>query len=179
MNDLMTINDNLFFDEGLKQGEISMKDDVVRENLIELLKMGSAHVTLTKALSGIKPENRNIIAHQSCHTIWEELEHMRLAQEDILRYTLDPEWISPQWPKGYWPEKVDTLSDEQWNNTVLNFNFDMEKLLELVKNSNIDLTTQIPHSKGHTYLREVLLVADHNAYHIGIIVQVRKMLKNW
>jgi hypothetical protein len=156
-----------------------MTDAIIRDNLIELLKMGSAHVTLTQALSGLKQENRNIIAHQSCHTIWEELEHMRLAQEDILHYTLDPEWISPKWPKGYWPEKVDTLTDEQWSNTVNNFNSDMTKLIELVENSTIDLTTYIPHGKGHTYLRELMLVADHNAYHIGKIVQVRKFLKNW
>lgn len=156
-----------------------MTDKVLRDNLIELLKMGSAHVTLNQALEGLKSENRNIKAHKSCHTIWEELEHMRIAQEDILGYTLEPDWKSPRWPKEYWPEKMKEVTDEQWNNTLLNFNADMEKVIELIENSSIDLTNPIPHSKDHTYLREILLVADHNAYHIGKIVQNRKLLMDW
>jgi hypothetical protein len=156
-----------------------MSETLLRENLTELLKMGSAHVTLSQALAGLKPENRNLIVHSNCHTIWEELEHIRLAQEDILHYILYPEWKSPPWPEGYWPDKLDFLSDEQWETTVEKFNGDMIRLIELIENLDIDLTAQLPHSKNHTYLREILLVADHNSYHLGKIVQIRKILNNW
>jgi hypothetical protein len=156
-----------------------MSDTVLRENLTELLKMGSAHITISQALEGLKPENRNRIADSNCHTIWEELEHIRLAQEDILNYVLYPEWKSPPWPEGYWPQRLDTFTNEQWETTVKKFNRDMVRLIELVENLVIDLTAQIPHSKKHTYLREILLVADHNAYHLGKIVQIRKIFNNW
>jgi hypothetical protein len=155
-----------------------MSDAFLRQNLIELLKMGSAHVTLSKALDGLNTDNRNKIADANCHTIWEELEHIRLAQEDILQYMLDPQWQSPPWPEGFWPQKSDTLSDEQWETAIRKFNNDMDRLIELVKDSDIDLTASIPHTKNHSYLREILLVADHNAYHLGKIVQIRKMLND-
>ena len=156
-----------------------MSDTLLRQNLIELLKMGSAHVTISQALAGLKPENRNRIVDVNNHTIWEELEHICLAQEDILQYMLNPQWESPPWPGGYWPQRSDTLSNEQWESTIGKFKRDMDRLIELVEDSNIDLKDYIPHTKNHTYLREILLVADHNAYHLGKIVQLRKMLNDW
>ncbi len=104
---------------------------------------------------------------------------MRLAQEDILRYTLDPTWKSPSWPDGYWPSNNDNLTEEIWEQTVSNFFSDLDELIRFIGDSSLDLTTQIPHGEGRTYLREILLVADHNAYHVGQIVQIRKLLDNW
>ena len=113
------------------------------------------------------------------HTVWEELEHIRLAQEDILRYTLDADWRSPDWPAGYWPANVTEVTDEMWENSVQRFSADLEALVALASDESLDLTAEIPHGEGHTYLRELLLAADHNAYHFGQIVQTRKLLGDW
>lgn len=156
-----------------------MSDSVLRYNLVELLQGGQAHVTPKKVLAGLKPELRHVRPADESHSVWEELEHIRLAQEDILRYTLDASWESPPWPAGYWPESTEELTEEKWSATVSGFSADLEEVINLVKDPQIDLTAQIPHDEGRTYLREVLLVADHNAYHFGKIVLVRKLLGNW
>jgi hypothetical protein len=103
---------------------------------------------------------------------------MRIAQEDILRYTLDKNWKSPKWPEEHWPDN-NKFTDGLWNESVNNFFSDMDELLQLTQNSEIDLTAEIPHGEGRTYLRELLLVIDHNAYHCGQIVLVRKLLNDW
>ena len=156
-----------------------MNDAVLREHLAALLEKGEAHVSARKALSGINPESRSVAAAEGVHSIWEELEHMRIAQEDIVRYTLDAGWKSPPWPEGYWPAGDPEVSEEMWTDSVARFFSDLEELIALVHNSNIDLTARIPHAGDHTYLREILLVADHNAYHLGQIVQTRKVLGDW
>jgi hypothetical protein len=104
---------------------------------------------------------------------------MRLAQEDILRYTLDSAWESPPWPDSYWPAGVETVTDEMWQDSVEKFSSDLKEVAALVCDSSIDLTSEIPHGEGRTYLRQVMLVADHNAYHLGQIVQLRKLLGDW
>ena len=97
---------------------------------------------------------------------------MRLAQEDILRYTLDPSWESPEWPDGFWPSDNEEMTEEILKNTISGFFSDLDELIALVQNPEIDLMSQIPHGEeGHTYLREILLVADHNSYHLGKIVR--------
>ena len=156
-----------------------MNDATFRRNLIELLRGGQAHVTAKKVLAGIKPELRHVRPAEGLHSVWEELEHIRIAQEDILRYTLDASWQSPVWPKGYWPEATEGLPEEIWSASVAGFFADLDEVIALIQNSTLDLTAQIPHGEGRTYLREILLVADHNAYHLGQIVQTRKFLGNW
>jgi uncharacterized damage-inducible protein DinB len=113
------------------------------------------------------------------HSVWEELEHMRLAQEDILRYTLDASWTSPDFPEGYWPKETDELTEEKWSASVAAFFADLEETIKMVEDSKLDLTAEVPHGEGRTYLRQVLLIADHNAYHLGQIVQTRKALGDW
>lgn len=156
-----------------------MNDSILRQNLIELLRGGQAHVTAEQALDGLKPALRNVRPPAGEHSVWEELEHMRLTQEDILRYTLDAAWISPPFPAGYWPKTTEPLTDETWSASVSAFCADLEEIIKLAQDSSMDLTVEIPHGAGHTYLREILLVADHNAYHLGQIVQTRKALGNW
>ena len=156
-----------------------MKDDVLRKNLVDLLQGGQAHVTPKNVLSGIRPELRTVRPAAGLHSIWEELEHIRIAQEDILRYTLDPSWQSPPWPDGYWPAPNEDLTEEMWSASVSGFFADLDEVIALVQDANLDLTAQIPHGEWRTYLREVFLVADHNAYHLGQIVQIRKLLGNW
>ena len=153
-----------------------MNDSVLREQLVELLKGGQAHLTMDDALAGLEPKLRN--KHVSgASSVWAELEHLRLAQEDILRYTLDPKWKSPEFPDGFWP--TGELTEQVWRATVEGFNSDLKEVIDLVRDTSVDLTAQIPHGEGRTYLREILLVADHNAYHLGQIVTIRKALGAW
>jgi uncharacterized damage-inducible protein DinB len=156
-----------------------MDDSILRASLVELLRGGNAYVTAEKALAGVQPELRNRRAAEGLHSVWEELEHIRIAQEDILRYTLDAAWKSPKWPDGYWPSPNKKVTDEMWAASVAGFFADLEKVVSLVEDSSVDLTSKIPHGEGRTYLREVLLIADHNAYHLGQIVQTRKALGDW
>ena len=156
-----------------------MNESVLRENLVELLRGGQAHVTAEKALADIKPELRNARPAEGLHSVWEELEHARIAQEDILRYTLDASWKSPEWPSGYWPQKTEVVTDEAWAASVSSFFADLEEVIRLVQNESIDLAARFPHGEGRTYLRQVLLIADHNAYHFGQVVQTRKLLGDW
>jgi uncharacterized damage-inducible protein DinB len=156
-----------------------MNDSTLRQNLVELLRGGQAHVTPEQVLEGINPALRNVRPAGVSHSVWEELEHIRICQEDILRYTLDTSWKSPSFPEGYWPKKTEQLSEEAWKASLDGFFADLEAVIKLTENTNLDLTSQIPHGEGRTYLREILLVADHNTYHLGQIVQTRKALGDW
>ena len=156
-----------------------MEDAVLRETLVKFLRGGQAHVSAEKALADVKPELRNVRPAEGAHSVWEELEHLRLAQEDILRYTLDPSWQSPKFPDGYWPAKTEELTEEMWSASVKGFFADLEELMGLARNTEIDLTAKVPHGEWRTYLRQILLVADHNAYHLGQIMQTRKALGDW
>jgi hypothetical protein len=156
-----------------------MDESQLRKNLIELIEGGHAHATAKQALDGVTPERRNVRPAPGVQSVWEELEHLRIAQEDILRYTLDPKWQSPEWPSGYWPLPGEAVSDEMWAGSVSRFFSDLAELVRLAGDSSRDLTGEIPHGEGRTYLRQILLAADHNAYHIGQIVQARKLLKDW
>jgi uncharacterized damage-inducible protein DinB len=155
-----------------------MDDQVLRLALLQLLTAGHAHVTVEKALAGLPPELRGRRPQAEVHSVWEELEHMRIAQEDILRYTLDPAWTSPEWPKGYWPTRAEP-TEAAWSSSVSRFRADLEELGGLVRDPQRDLTAKIPHGEGRTLLRQVLLVADHNAYHVGQVVQARRLLGAW
>lgn len=156
-----------------------MDESVLRSQLVELLREGQAHVKAESALANVGAQFRNVRPAPEVHSVWEELEHLRIAQEDILRYTIDPLWESPKWPDGYWPKASEKLSDEMWQASVTGFFADLEELVTLIQDTNLDLTARIPHGEGRTYLREILLVADHNAYHLGQIVQTRKLLGDW
>ena len=155
-------------------------DTVFREHLVALLKKGQAHVSLGGAVRDLAPELRGRRpTAPGTHSIWEELEHMRLAQEDILRYTLDPAWRSPLFPDGYWPTAESQPSEAEWDAALAGFRHDLEEVCALARDPERDLTSPIPHGEGRTYLRQILLVADHNAYHLGQIVLTRKLLGAW
>lgn len=157
-----------------------MDEKVLRRTAVNLLKGGQAYVTSQKALENLTEEVINIHPKDGIHSIWQELEHMRISQEDILKYTVDPSWKSPKWPDMYWPPSDEKVTWERWEGSVSKFNLNLNELIDLANNSMIDLTAQIPHADtGHTYLREILLAADHNAYHLGQIVLIRKMLNAW
>ncbi len=156
-----------------------MQDKILRENLLEFLQKGPAHLSVKKVLADIEVKNRHKKTHEEIHTIWEELEHLRIAQEDILRYALDATWQSPKWPDEYWPSETEDVTETQWTKSLTGFFGDLIELVNLLEDSNIKLLSEIPHGESHTYLREILLIIDHNAYHLGKIVQLRKMLNDW
>jgi hypothetical protein len=155
-----------------------MDDTRLRRDLLGLLEGKSAHVGFEVAFADLEPKHRAVSLVGGGHTIWELLEHMRIAQEDILRYTLDPDWTSPEWPHGYWPE-VEKPTEKQWTSSLDSFRGDLGEVKALVGDASRDLTAEIPHGEGRTYLREVLLVADHNAYHLGQVVEIRRVLGAW
>lgn len=159
-------------------GEI-MDEKGLRKSLTDLLEGGQAYTPIETALKGLKPGLRNVRPSAGLHSVYEELEHMRIAQEDILRYTLDAGWQSPPWPEGYWPNDNEGLTAEKWEESVERFFRDLEEVRILARDSGYDLTAPIPHGEGRTYLRQILLAAAHNAYHTGQIVQTRKLLGDW
>ncbi len=156
-----------------------MHEKRFRENLVELLKGGQAHAASSDAIAGLSAADAKVRPAGFEHCVWEVLEHMRLAQEDILRYTLDEKWVSPPWPEGYWPKNPQDLTDTHWQTACAQFLGELDEVIALTLNAEIDLTAEIPHGEGRTYLREILLVADHNAYHTAQIVQIRKALGKW
>ena len=156
-----------------------MNEAKFRENVVNLLAGDQAHVSARSALANVAPAARTRPAGAGVRSIWEELEHMRIAQEDILRFALDPAWQSPKFPDGYWPEPGAVVTDEVWEASVAGFLRDLDEVVRLVRDPSVDLTAEFPNGEGRTYLRQALLVADHNAYHLGQIVQARKLLGDW
>ena len=153
-----------------------MNESNLRENLVELLRGGQAHLTVEQALDGISPDLRCVRPEGSEHSMWELLEHLRIAQDDILKYMLDASYEEMNFPDDYWPSKEKTPTGEDWDRSVQGLLAGVNRLIEMAEDTSFDLTGKIPHGEWRTYLREVLLAADHNAYHLGQIVQLRKRL---
>ena len=151
----------------------------MNKTLLEFLLKGPAHAPVMDILKNLDTGIRHKQITEGTKTIWEELEHMRLAQKDILNYMTDPDWISPDWPAGYWPESKENLSENKWQTTVNGFHKDLEYIGQFISTNNIDLNKPIPHAPKHTYLREILLIIDHNSYHAGKILFIRKYFANW
>jgi DinB superfamily len=156
-----------------------MSDTSLREHLLELLGGGHAHLDFDKAIAGLPAALRGARPPGLPHTPWRLVEHMRIAQWDILRFSVDPKHISPNFPDGYWPVGDAPPEKDAWNRSVAAFRADLQAMQDLVSNSDTDLFKPIPHGQGQTILREALLVADHNAYHLGQLVTLRRMLGAW
>jgi hypothetical protein len=151
----------------------------LRKELIELLKGGNAHADFSKSLADFPSELRGKGPKGAPHSPWEELEHMRIAQRDILEFSRDPNHESPKWPEGYWPANPEPPDHKAWDSSVNGFCKDLESLCALVADESTDLYARIPHGTGQNLLREALLAADHNAYHLGQLVLLRRMLGAW
>jgi hypothetical protein len=147
----------------------------LREHILELLEGKFAHIELETALSGFPLSKINTRPAHSPHTAWELLEHIRLAQSDILEFSRDSKHVSPDFPDGYW-NKVEA-STKQWHKSIEQVLENLEAMRELVRDKKTDLFAEIPHGDGQTILREALLVADHNAYHLGQLMLLRRMLE--
>jgi len=150
-------------------------DVEVREHILELLEGRFAHIDLETALSGFPISQINTRLPHSPHTAWELLEHIRLAQWDILEFSRDEKHVSPDFPDGYWNKAEASPGD--WRKSVKQVLGDLEAMRELVRKKKIDLFAKIARGDGQTILREALLVADHNAYHLGQLMLLRRMLE--
>lgn len=162
-----------------------MNDTNIRRAVIERLRGSGAHTPLEVALEGLPPEARGVRSPGLAHSAWEILEHLRITQEDILRYALDPDWASPAWPQGYWPNAAESPTEARWDASLAAFRSDLAEALALAGDANRDLSASIPHSGlladggKRSYLRQLLLIASHNSYHTGELVALRRALGNW
>ncbi len=156
-----------------------LHDKALRDHLVELLDGGSAHISFDQAVSGIPDDLRGKKPPGAPHSPWQILEHLRIAQWDILEFSRNPKHVSPEWPDGYWPATETPPDKSAWNKSVAAFRADLEAMKTLVSKRSTDLFARIKGGEGQTVLREALLVADHNAYHLGQLVLVRRLLGDW
>jgi hypothetical protein len=154
-------------------------DAALRQHLLELINGGHAHADFDTAVRGLLPTLRGKRPRGAEHSPWELLEHLRIAQSDILEFSRDAGHQSPDWPSGYWPAEAVPPDAKAWDKSARAFRRDLKAMCDLVSNPATDLYARIPHGSGQTILREALLVADHNAYHLGQLVLVRRLLGAW
>ena len=162
-----------------KKSGTGNKDAALREHLVFLLKGGGAHVHFSDAIEGFPAAKRGAFVEGLCHTGWQLLEHARIAQWDILEFSRNARHVSPGFPESYWPKTPVPPNEAAWDKSVASFEKDLREMIKLVKNPRTDLYAKIPHGEGQTILREVLLLADHNSYHLGQLVDLRRALGAW
>lgn len=154
-------------------------DQVLRRQIQQLLTGRNAHYTFDDAVADFPLEAINTKAPNVPYTPWHLVEHLRIAQWDILEFMRDPDHVSPQWPKGYWPDPEETIDAAGWQASLDAFRADLAAVMGMVEDVSVDITSEISHAPGYTYLREFLLVADHNAYHVGEFAILRQVMGTW
>ncbi len=162
-----------------KYSEGIVDEKALREHLVNLLTGRGAHADWKASFSGIPPKLRGVRPTGLPYSLYEMLEHMRIAQSDILEFSRDGKHVSPEWPAGYWPASQAPPNPKAWDKSLKAFARDLEGMKKLVANRKTDLFAKIPHGTGQTILREALLVADHNAYHLGQVLTIRRLLGIW
>ena len=155
------------------------QDKALREHLLELVKGGGAHAKFDDAVADLPDDLRGKKVEGLPYTFWMVLEHMRIAQWDILDFSVNPKYKAMKWPDGYWPKTEAPPSAAAWNNSIKEFKKDLKAMQDLVANPKTDLYAKILWGEGQTVLREALLVADHNAYHLGQLVTLRRLSGAW
>ena len=156
-----------------------MKDhhDAVIDELINLLQGGGAHATFKDAVKSLPTDMRGVKTNDLPYSIWQLVEHIRLAQWDMVEFSKDGAHKSPKWPDGYWPKEAAPASDAEWRKSIKQIESDLEQFITLMKKS--DIYARIPHGDGQTILREAFQIADHNAYHTAEIIVIRRLLGAW
>jgi len=154
-------------------------DKALREHLLYVLRDGRAHLSFDRAVAGLPANLRGVCPRGIPHSPWRLVEHMRIAQWDLLEFCRDSKHVSPEFPDGYWPAGDAPPSARAWTKCIAAFRADLKAMQDLVADRATDLYAKIPHGGGQTILREALLVADHNAYHLGQLVVVRRLLGAW
>lgn len=157
-----------------------MADDaIIRKQLLALLSGGHAHLDFEQAVADFPLESINEMPPHVPYTPWHLLEHMRIAQWDILEFIRNPNHVSPEWPVGYWPPAQVEADPQQWQQTLAEFRADLRALEALVQDPTTDLYAELPHAPGYTILREIMVVANHNSYHIGEFAILRQVMGTW
>jgi hypothetical protein len=154
-------------------------ESALRNQLLELLRSGHAHATFDDVLNDFPLDRAGIRPEGAPHSAWELLEHMRIAQNDILRFSQSAEYVSPEFPAGYWPQSPAPPGADEWQASVGAFRADLAEFEAMIRDPKQDLYRKFPWGDGQTLLREALLIADHNAYHIGQLVLLRRLLGAW
>jgi hypothetical protein len=162
-----------------KKSKAGNPDQALREHLVSLLKGGGAHVHFMDAIDGFPEAKRGAFVEGLRHTVWQLMEHVRIAQRDILEFSRNPKHVSPGFPEGYWPKTPVPPNEAAWEESVQAFQRDLQEMIKLVKNPKTDLCAAIPHGDGQTILREALVLADHNSYHLGQLIDLRRALGTW
>jgi hypothetical protein len=157
----------------------NMEDAALRQQLLELLRGGSAHADLDTCIDQLAPELYGSKPNGAPHSSWQLLEHLRFSLHDLLVFSTDSHYLAPKWPDDYWPSAEAPDSPEQWQSSVSALKADLSEFEKLIQNPQTNLYAKIPWGEGQTLLREVLLAADHNSYHLGQIVMLRKQLDAW
>ncbi|MFD2247389.1 DinB family protein [Pontibacter ruber] len=155
------------------------QDRQLREHLVKLLRGGQAFRPLAELLEGITVQEAGRQVNGLPYTIWQLLEHLRFAQHDILDFSRNPKYQEPAWPDDYWPADTAPADQATLENTLKIIAAELEEMVQLVQNTTNDLYALIPHGTGQTLLREAMLVAEHNAYHLGQIVTLRRLAGHW
>jgi hypothetical protein len=155
------------------------ENSALRDHLLRLLDWRDAHANFDAAVAAMPADRAGVRPAGLPYSPWELLEHLRLAQRDILDFCRDAAYAEKNWPDDYWPKNPAPPSPKAWGESVAAFRADREALKQLVTDPAVDLFARIPHGQGQTYFREVLLVADHNAYHVGQLIVVRRQLGAW
>ena len=150
-------------------------DKIMRQELLALLRGGNAHMTFDDAVSGFPMEDINREVPHGNYTVWHLLDHMRIAQWDILEFVRSPRHVSPEFPGGYWPAPDEQATQAEWEKSVEAFRADLAAMQQIVENPRIELLGPIPHAKDYFIFREILLVADHNSFHVGELVSLRRV----
>jgi hypothetical protein len=157
----------------------SLDDARLRKHVLALLVSSEAHLSFDDAIAGFAPEQRGVRPPGAAHTAWQLLEHLRICQWDILEFSRNPRHVSPSWPDGYWPASEAPPSDAAWQKSIAAFHADLRAMQKLVADRKRDLFARVNHPEArgqHTLLREALLLADHNAYHVGQLVLLGRLL---
>src|SRR5436190_396378 len=154
-------------------------NDPVREQVVALLNSGNAHVAFDNVFKDFPAKLRGVKPKGAPHTAWQLLEHLRIAQWDILEFSRSAKHVSPKWPEGYWPEAETPPNDKAWQKSIQQFRDDLNQVKRLLKKaSEAELYKPITHGDGQTLLREVLILADHNSYHLGQLMYLKKTIES-
>jgi len=162
-----------------KRTSAAREEKALRQHLVNLMRGGHAHADFDTAIKNLPVALRGKRPKGAEHSPWEILEHLRIAQWDILEFSRDAKHQSPDWPSGYWPATAAPPNDKAWEKSIRVFRKDLNAMCALVEDASTDLFAKITHGDGQTVLREALLVADHNSYHLGELVLVRRLLGTW
>jgi uncharacterized damage-inducible protein DinB len=154
-------------------------DKALRAQLAQFLDWGHAHAGFDDVVKGVAPKKRGVVPKGFAHSIWEIVEHMRMAQADILDFCVNKRYEEKKWPDDYWPPSRSPKNAASWTKSLADYRRDRKAVQQLIVNPRIDLLAKVPHGSGQTYLREVLLIADHNAHHTAQIIDLRRALGIW